>query len=280
MDFSQVKAVPILSVLAHYGIKARPRKGNQFIADCPLPSHARAEHKKDTFSINTESNIFYCHSETCRAASSKPKGGDVIDLVTLMEGLKPKEAAQKILGLKPGPVVVETGVNKPLGFKLEGLEYHPEIEKRGISKETAQQFGVGFFGRRGSMARRIVFPLYEHGNLIGYVGRTVEPVTPENPKWKFPPGLQKTFLYGIEWCDPAKPVILCESPWMVLYAKQRGGQAASMLGKELTEGQERQLEPFKEIILALDNDEEGKKAAAKLANRLTGKRIRKASLQG
>ena len=120
--------------------------------------------------------------------------------------------------------------NQPLAFTLKDITpTHPMIQGRGISVETAKHFGVGFFPGKGSMAGRVVFPFYEvsraNGDgtrqvmLVGYAGRTTLPIADTNPKWLFGKGLKKTFLYGLERCDPAKPIILCESPgplWLAM----------------------------------------------------------------
>jgi DNA primase len=160
-------------------------------------------------------------------------------------------------------------INRPLGFVLKDVNpVHPMIQERKISVETAVKFNVGFFPGKGSMAGRVVFPLYEDGSLVGYMGRTVEPITDENPKWRMPKGLIKSFLYGLERCEPSKPLILCESPWGVLWFHENGQQAASLMGSGLTEAQEKRLEPYKTIIVALDNDSAGEEAAVKIIERL------------
>jgi len=82
----------------------------------------------------------------------------------------------------------------------------------------------GFFPGKGSMAGRIVFVLQESGHLIGYAGRTPLPVSDANPKWLFGKGLRKTFLYALERCDPAKPIILCESLWGPLGSTSAAGK--------------------------------------------------------
>jgi len=155
------------------------------------------------------------------------------------------------------------------------------IQERGISIGTAKLFGVGFFPGKGSMAGRIVFPLHEHGQLIGYAGRTTLPVSDTNPKWLFGRGLKKTFLYGLERCDPARPVILSESLWGPLWFHEKGLQAAALMGSELTEKQEKSLHPFATITVALDNDAAGNEKAARICERLRGKhRVLKARLIG
>jgi len=54
---------------------------------------------------------------------------------------------------------------------------------------------------------------------------TTLPVSDTNPKWLFGKGLRKTFLFGLERCDPAKSVILCESLWAPLWFHDHGLQA-------------------------------------------------------
>ncbi len=291
VDFPKVRQVPIASVFSLYKVEVRKRSNTELVANCPFPSHANAskEHKW-TLAISTEKNRWYCHSDSCRAASNKPKGGDVIDVVAMMENLTPLDAAKRLselfaltsngegraakenLTAKPEP---EATGNKPLAFELKGIDpEHPYIQSRGISVETASAFGVGFFRGRGSMSGRIVFPLHENGTLIGYAGRLVDTGDPKQahePKWKLPLGLQRTFLYGLERCDPLKPLILCESCWGVLYFFQHGFQACAMLGSSLTDAQEKLLDPFAVIHLAMDNDEAGRAASIKIAERLKAK---------
>ncbi len=153
------------------------------------------------------------------------------------------------------------------------------IQERGISVDTAERFGVGFFPGKGSMAGRIVFPLHENGSLVGYAGRTTLPVTDHNPKWLLGKGLKKTFLYGLDQCDAAKPLILCESLWAPLWFHERGLQAAALMGSEMTEEQERCLDLYPVITVALDNDAAGIEKAARICGRLKVKhRVLKARL--
>jgi DNA primase len=173
-----------------------------------------------------------------------------------------------------------SGRNKPLAFALKDVNpSHLMIQERGISVLTAERFGVGFFPGKGSMAGRVVFPLHEDGSLVGYAGRTTLPVSDANPKWLFGKGLRKTFLYGLERCDPAKPLILCESLWAPLWFHEHGLQAASLMGSEMTEEQERCLDPYPVITVALDNDAAGIEKAVRICGRLEAKhRVMKARL--
>jgi len=299
LDFRAIKArVTMADILGRYGVNLGRVNATGLKGTCPLPSHSSK--KKNTFYVNEAKSVWYCHSDSCRKNGGKA-GGNVIDFVAAMENCSTYDAAKRIDEMfpagspaaksapepdtaegKPGAesnAATATG-NKALTFVLKDVNpLHPMIQERGISVETAQGFGIGFFPGRGSMAGRIVFPLHENGILVGYAGRTTLPVSEENPKWLFGKGLRKTFLYGLDRCDPAKPLILCESLWAPLWFHERGLQAAALMGSEMTEEQERCLDPYPVITVALDNDGAGIEKAARLSERLRTKhRILRARL--
>jgi len=244
--------------------------------------------------VNEAKSVWYCHSDSCKKNGQRA-GGNVIDFVALMERCSAYDAAKRINELFPatgdhgpkggsGTDAGTTGAGCPSKeanpmpapaitsrshFALKDVNpSHPMIQERGISVETAQRFGVGFFPGKGSMAGRVVFPLHEGGTLVGYAGRTTLPVSDANPKWLFGKGLRKTFLYGLDRCDLAKPLILCESLWAPLWFHEHGLQAASIMGSEMTEEQERCLDLYPTITVALDNDAAGIEKAARICGRL------------
>ena len=292
IDFKAIKArVTMVDILTRYGVNlsrvnATARKGN-----CPLPSHSSK--KKNTFFVNEAKSVWYCHSDSCKKNGGKA-GGNVIDFVEAMENCSTYDAAKRIEDMFPmgGPPIEKkasppgaaahnpemaitddpTAQNKPLTFVLKDVNSsHPMIQERGISVETATLFGVGFFPGKGSMAGRIVFPLQENGVLVGYAGRTTLPISDNNPKWLFGKGLRKSLLYGLDRCDPSKLLILCESLWAPLWFHERGFQAASLMGSEMTAEQEMSMGPFSLITVALDNDEAGIKKASDICRRLKEK---------
>jgi len=286
LDFKALKRrVGIMDVLARYGITLTRVNQSGLKGTCPLPSHTSGS--KNTFFVNETKSVWYCHSDSCKKNGERA-GGNVIDFVALMERCSVYAAAKRISewfpdgnhgsepeGRTQTPLVVSDTAtlpaerNKPLAFALKDVNpAHPMIQERGISIETASQFGVGYFPGKGSMAGRIVFALYEHGHLVGYAGRTTLPVSDDNPKWLFGKGLKKSFLYGLDRCDPAKPVILCESLWGPLWFHEHGVQAASLMGLEMTEEQEQHLALFDTITVALDNDAVGTEKAVHICARL------------
>jgi len=306
LDFKAIKGrVAIAAVLARYQVSLVRVNQTALKGNCPLPSHSSGS--KNTFFVSEAKSVWYCHSDSCKKNGQRA-GGNVIDFVALMEQCSVYAAAKRIDELFPaesshaangtsgtdagarsagrGPEEANpasaSGHNKPLAFTLKDVNpSHPMIQERGISALTAGRFGMGFFPGKGSMAGRVVFPLHEDGNLVGYAGRTTLPVSDANPKWLFGKGIRKTFLYGLDRCDPAKPVILCESLWAPLWFHEHGLQAASLMGSEMTEEQERCLDPYPTITVALDNDAAGMEKAARIRERLKAKhRVLKARLIG
>jgi DNA primase len=305
LDFKIIKArVGIADVLARYQVALARVNQTALRGNCPLPSHT--SDSKKTFYINEAKSVWYCHSDSCRTNGQRA-GGNIIDFVALMERCSvyaaaksidewfPRgrdngtartvgtaESAPRVAAPASAEASVADGHNKPLAFALKDVNpAHPMIQERGISIGTAERFGVGFFPGKGSMAGRIVFPLHENGNLVGYAGRTTLPVSDSNPKWLFGKGLKKRFLYGLGPVDPAKPVILCESLWGPLWFYEHGSQALSLMGSEMTEEQERCLDPYPVITVALDNDAAGRERAVRIRERLRGKhKVLKANLIG
>jgi hypothetical protein len=314
LDFKAIKArAGIVDVLARYQVNLVRVNQTALKGTCPLPTHSSGS--KNTFFVNQTKSVWYCHSDSCKKNGQRA-GGNVIDFVALMEQCSPYAAAKRIDELFPatgdhgtngalevGAAAIGAGRgsgeenptpppggNKPLPFVLKDVNpEHPMIQAKGITISTAGKFGVGYFPGKGSMAGRIVFPLQElirrNGDgtaqvmLVGYAGRTTLDVTPENPKWKLPAGLHKSFLYGLERCEHAKPLILCESLWGPLWFHERGLQAASLMGSEMTEEQERCLDPYPTITVALDNDAAGIEKAARICERLKrNHRVSKARL--
>jgi DNA primase len=305
LDFKAIKArASISSILDRYGVKLNRVNQTTLKGNCPLPSHS--SQSKNTFYASEAKSAWYCHSDSCKK-NGRRAGGNVIDFVAAMENLSVYGATARIDEMFPeignaainnpatgagdahqrtdavtgNPAETPTGAgNKPLGFALKDVNpAHPMIQERGISVETARLFGIGFFPGKGSMAGRIVFPLYENGDLIGYAGRTILPISDANQKWLIGKGLKKTFLYGLEQCDLAKPLILVESFWGPPFFYEKGLQAASLMGSELTESQERLLDPFPVITIALDDDPPGIEKAARIRERLKGKhKVSKARL--
>ncbi len=279
VDFKTIKQhVTMQMVLDHYGIKLR-RSGKELRGKCPI-------HKgegSDAFHVSVSKGAFNCFS--CGAK------GNVLDFVAGMEQCSLRDAALKLAewfgliaakqpagersGVKAPERATkqeqlrETPANKPLGFALKGVDAsHPYLATRGISRETAEVFGVGFFPGKGTMSRRVVIPIHdEQEQLVAYAGRAIDG---SEPKYKLPAGFKKSFvLYNYHRAVevPGSRVVVVEGFFDCLKVHQAGfDSVVGLMGCTLAQEQEELLvSGFNEVALLLDADEPGRRAAAEIA---------------
>ena len=227
--------------------------------------------------MNLTKNAFHCFS--CKAK------GNVLDLVAAMEKCSVRDAAMKLhewfsvdsaaVPAEKKPSIgenrgegTELG-NKPLGFELKGVDLaHPYLEGRGISRETAETFGVGLFSGRGSMSGRVVIPIHnELGELVAYAGRSIDG---KEPRYKLPVGFHKSHvLFNLRRATGVE-VIVVEGFFDCMKVWQSGrSSVVALMGSSLSERQECLLvDRFQKVTLVLDGDEAGRTAAEEIAARL------------
>lgn len=310
VDFKEIKEkITIEMVLVHYGLletlKQTPRG---FKGPCPIHKGSHA----NQFHADPIKNRWNCFG----GCDMEKLEGHVIGFVAAMEKVSLREAAlliaewynlaKKHPSQKKKPSGTVTGKaaktppapqkeipksnppvdssqepeNKELTFELKNLATdHPFFKKRGILPETISHFGLGFCSR-GMMQDRIVFPLHnQDGKLIGYTGRTVKPITDENPKWLLPPGLIKpkvlfNFHRVVKTTDT---LIIVEGPLDLIAVHQAGyPNVAALLGKDLlidpslSYDQLRLIsENFDKAVILLDGDADGQKGALECLTRLS-----------
>jgi DNA primase len=298
VDFRAVKErISIQAVLDHYGIKLRRANQNSLRGACPLPTHS-SEKSSESFGVQTAKNIWACQSTSCAATRRGKKGGNIIDLVAIMENCSIRDAANQLHNWflssspatppAPQPKTQPTGklvaekkadgenveVNKPLSFTLKDVDpSHPYLRQRGIKEETARHFGVGFFPGRGSMSGKVVVPIHnERGELVAYAGRSIDG---SEPKYKMPSGFQKSaVLFNLHRvrglsAEVLNSVIVVEGFFDCLKVHQAGlHQVVAMMGSSLSDAQQEFLQQFKQVILFLDGDEAGRAGALFIAPRL------------
>ncbi len=162
--------------------------------------------------------------------------------------------------------------NKPLAFRLKGIDHcHPYLAQRGIDPETAEYFGVGFFSGKGSMSGRIVIPIEnEAGELVAYAGRTIDG---SEPKYKLPAGFKKSqVLYNLARAleeGSTAAVVLVEGFFDCMKVVQAGHACVAHMGCSISAEQEQRLvQHFRQVVIMLDGDEAGRRAATEIAGRL------------
>lgn len=225
VDFKEVKdAVPLTSVLDRYGVKLKRVNATSLRGKCPLPSHT--SETNNSFGVDTKKNAWSCQSKSCTQARGRRGGNTLDFVAAMENcsvrdaALKlqswflggESSATDHTKKTEPAatPPKKETGElatgknttvppsdnesvndgsdgNKPLAFVLKDVDpTYPYLTKRGITKETAATFGVGFFPGKGTMAGRIVIPIHNvKGKLVAYAGRSIDGT---EPKYKLPAG--------------------------------------------------------------------------------------------
>ena len=298
LDYKAIKqAVNWPSLLTYYKVTVRASP-NTLRGPCPLPQHSNPK-DNDSFivTLKTEKAIngcYVCHSSSCVKARDNKKGGDALTFVSLMEKCTIPQAAQKLSEIFPvitnGAVPTHPATqptqtpppevpmrNPPLKEKFPGFTClknlqpdHDQIRKRGITPETAQLFGAGFFTGKGSMTNRYVIPVHNpDGELVAYIGRG------DDPKWKIPAGLAMHLeLFNIHRVKGKDTVIVVEGAFDAMKLTQCGYNAVALIGTSVSEEQAALIGMnFDRAILMLDGDSAGReatdKALVKLASRDT-----------
>jgi DNA primase len=304
VDFRIVKQnISIEAVIARYGVRLRRANQHSLRGRCPLPTHSSKE-STESFSIHLEKSIWACQSSSCCASRNGKKGGNVIDFVAVMEQCSIRDAALKLRdwfiasaaasSATPSPReqgststeaqtsekrsdANEVEVNKPLTFQLKDINYNsarPYLQSRGVSEETAQEFGIGFFPGRGSMQGRVVIPIHnDKGELVAYAGRSIDET---DPKYKFPSGFHKSLeLYNLHRAkmeDNKRRVVVVEGFFDCLAVTAAGFHSVALMGSSMSDEQEKLLAThFKAAWLMLDGDEAGRQGTGEILPRLVAR---------
>jgi DNA primase len=131
VDFRQLKQrVGIEQVLAHYNVNLRKVDSNYLKGSCPLRSHS-SRNSTVSFIVNLPKNVWSCKSDSCIRASGR-KGGNILDLVALMDNCDFKAAAEKIASWFPDGMVAE---KKELSPKAEGNTLAVGVGKSGYMEK-------------------------------------------------------------------------------------------------------------------------------------------------
>jgi Toprim domain/DNA primase catalytic core, N-terminal domain len=274
VDFKQLKAdVAIEEVLAHYGLRLRRIGATELRGRCPLPTHTSSR-SRDSFAVNIARNVWSCRSLSCMQARGGKPGGNVLDLVALMESCSIRDAALRLQDWNGTrslrrPVRASTPLpecNPPLQFALHYVNGdHVYLKNRGLTTSTIRTFGVGFYSGRGFLRGRIVVPIHnEHGQLIAYIGRAIGD---EVPKYRFPTGFKKSLaLFNLHRAAAtgARAAIVVEGFFDCFAVHQAGyPTVVALMGSTLSPRQaELLVSHFDRAMLLLDGDEAGRQGTA------------------
>lgn len=285
VDFKELKErTPIQHILDRYGVHLRHAGRHELRGRCPLPTHT-SRNSTNSFSVNVDLNAWACHSASCMYARGGRAGGNVLDLVALMERCSIREAAMRLrdrfgvplIGNRPRPLTAAPTEplepNPPLGFVLRGIDSgHSYLRSRSITPFTAQTFGIGFYGGPGLLHDRLVIPIRdEKGELVAYAGRATDA---SEPKYRFPTGFRKSqVLFNLHRARHAgqQSVVIVEGFFDTMKIYQAGHRnVVGLMGCAMSDHQADLLaQRFTQAVVMLDGDEAGRQGSAAIARRLS-----------
>jgi len=121
------------------------------------------------------------------------------------------------------------------------------------------------------MRAQLVIPIEnEAGELVAYAGRSIDG---SEPKYKVPAGFKKSqVLYNLTRAleeDSTGAVVLVEGFFDCMKVVQAEHVCVALMGCSLSADQEAQLvRHFRQVVIMLDGDDAGRRAAVEIAGRL------------
>jgi len=267
-DFRILKErVSIDQVLRAYNlIDSLKRRGDQLRGHCPL----HAGNNPSAFSVHLKRGAWHCFTHC--------GGGDIVELVRRIHRCDYATAARHLNQLAQGERIhlkTDSGHPnakefRPFRYQIP-LQHHPFLQRKGIRSPTARLFDAGCTDQSAFLKDTVAVRLFDlQGNPLGYCGRRLlEREITRWGKWRFPRGFPKArTLFNAHRVEPSRGLIIVECPWAVMRLHQLGLQAVALLGTALSKHQEAWLADAPSILLLMDGDEAGRKAALGLSRRL------------
>jgi DNA primase len=269
--FKYLKArVSIAAVLQDKGIITTfTKRANQLFGPCPL----HGGDNPNAFVISLSKNIWHCFTQ-CNA------GGDVVALVQRLDSKTYPQTAAYLASLANTPKASSrvhlTHMTKAFRPFTKSLSLNPSttwLAKKGITPLTAKRFEAGAYDAPGFLNGCIGVRLHDlQGHPIGYTGRRLHPKHVQlYGKWKLPPALPKSaLLYNFHRASSYthKALVIVEGPWDVMRLAQLSIPAVALLGIHLSTTQHDLLRTIQCVILMLDGDYAGRRAATRIRNAL------------
>jgi DNA primase len=271
LDFRHLKqVVSIEQVLAHKAMLDGLRlRGHCLVGPCPIHGGDNPR----AFVVDRHKGLWHCFTG-CGA------GGDVVELVRRLDRLSYLEAARSLASLRrwppplrPPPPPAATMAFRPFTVRLSLDPTARLLRDKGILPRTAKDFEVGAWHGRGMLAGCVAFRLRRPtGQPLGYAGRRTSPeVARRRGKWVFPPRLPKSeLLYGLfqVFSHLDRGLVVVEDPWSVLRLAQLRIPSVALLGTHISDIQKHWLLRAPRIVLMMDGDEAGRRAALSIRQAL------------
>ena len=272
------KQVGIGRVLEAYGLSRHLKQhGQQLIGACPL----HGGDNPTAFRVHLPRGIYNCFT-ACG-------GGDTVDLICNIEKCTKASAARILRHMIASPAIfgplrtdsqphgsTTTRAFRPFRCKIPLNPRTPFLQdNKGISVDTAIRFETGLADPKSSFLRgAVAVRLHDiKGHPIGYCARRLDPDDISRwGKWRFPTGLPKgQLLYNAHRALATRHhgIVVVECPWAAMRLTQAGISAVvALLGTTMTQTQLAWLASAPAVLLLMDADQAGRKAAKTIAQTL------------
>lgn len=294
MRLEYLRRIDAEAVLEHYGADNVHQHGDEIIHSCLIdrvdPHHSHGD-ANPSASLNVDKKVYNCYGYG---------GGDILWFITKMERKEELYQVVPVLGqfLNDSTVDTATFLEEMEKYLRDDVstdslptynerilrrwaKYHPYLRSRGITKETAQEFQLGYDEDNA----RITIPHWVNGQLVGWQRRALsDPRWPQTqveraqdgteldggriPKYKNSSSFPKdSTLYRLDAVRQEKPlaVIVVESPMSVAKAHSCGiTNVVATFGSKVNQPQIDLLKRFRQVVVWFDADPAGENGAYKL----------------
>ena len=269
-DFKWLKSqISIQQVLSAYQLDGRLKQKNDTLCG-PCPLHGG--NNPTAFRVELNRGVWHCFTHC--------GGGDIVELVRHIENSSYPQAARslyRLIGPKNvmHPRATCSSPERSFAPFTHKLILNPNVsflqKQKNISVNTAIHHQVGIASHSRFLQNMVAVRLHDLlGNPIGYCGRRLHPEDIEKwGKWRFPQNLPKSsLLFNAHRAKPYRQngIILVECPWAAIRFAQAGVKnAVALLGTSLAPDQIQWIIASPSVLIILDNDPAGQKAATQIA---------------
>lgn len=269
---NSVLAANMDAVIEFLGVDLR-WNGRYYVGPCPIHNGDNP----NAFNLFPDGDSFpgywVCHTRHCEKNGSGP-----VKLISALMGWSTREVCRWAQHQSfPAPKKVIKVSSKVINLDREQVRSTLVIPSRyyiekGFSPQVLNDYDVGLCTNpHKEMYRRIVFPVYYINKCVGCIGRTIDPVTKYNPKWRPNKGFRiHKFLYNFDNLN-SDTVIIVESCGNVLKLVQNGFKnVVGLFGSNIYRSQilDLKLKEVKRVLLCMDNDQAGREGEISIKEKL------------
>lgn len=263
-------------------VTPRSPKGGRFAYVCPLCGSGTGPKGTGAFMLDPSKDCTTWHCFSC------DRGGDLFDLIGLMDGIDSRADFPRVLGearemFGRGAFVDSRAVSelprgihdKPAEPERDYSAYLTEcraaidggmayLQGRGFTAETVARFNLGYDAAQNA----ITIPV--NNSRHAYAARYLDPDAPHRYK-----SHGRLDVFNVADLYKGEPCFVVEGQFDAMSVGQAGGRAVAIMGSNVN-ALYRQLEqrkPSAALIIAMDADEPGRKKAADMAKRLDALKI-------